>query len=252
MCGYCVVIRPLKELQELVVTLVNEVLLLIVNICVFVLAVYDALESENEDSREKFGEVIIKISLIFGFTTLVFMGVQAVLMLIDIHQGIQAYRAKGVKSISGIIKAAVQDFFSSGKGNEEKSQKEVVKSDDVVAAVKEQIIMVNQPLQVVGDHEVVDMGGETHGIVESPSRIKKVKIRRSRVVPLPQRSSLQMTEASVNFELSGQKLMGNSRGSLSDMRSIQVVSHQGHRGSQDHNIFSPNNSNLYLEGRLSQ
>lgn len=262
MCGYVVIFRPLKELQELLVTLFNEILLLIVNVCVFILAVYDAVESDNQHSREMMGEVIIKISLIFGFLAIIFMIVQIILICIEIYQTIQTYRAKGITSVSGVIKAFIQDFFSEeklesksgelGSGLEENIKQSPQKYEPT--AIQSMEFPIQMKNQMVYDNRIEATALQVEGsnFVESPSRFKKRIVRSSRIVP--HRDSVQMTRSSVTnngLEMSEQKLIMNGsmmnhvqspRASFVETNLVHVVSHKAGSSGNENMLLSMSSS----------
>jgi len=104
MSVYCIFYRPLKDIWEMIITVISELLLLVVNICVLIYAVLDHNNFVSENCRDKMAEIIIIISSIFSICAIVFMAIQLAVMLFELVKNIRRLKAQG-KSISGIIKA---------------------------------------------------------------------------------------------------------------------------------------------------
>jgi len=104
MSVYCIFYRPLKDIWEMMITIISELLLLIVNMCVLIYAVLDHNDLVSEDCRDKMAEIIIIISSIFSICAIVFMAIQLAVMLFELLKNIKKLRTQG-KSIAGILKA---------------------------------------------------------------------------------------------------------------------------------------------------
>lgn len=95
--------RPLKSKILLTQILFNEIILLILNIAVVILAVFDHQEREAVDERDALGELIIIMNMLFSTSNLVFIGVIVLLILIVLYKKVKTAKAQGYTSCGQII-----------------------------------------------------------------------------------------------------------------------------------------------------
>ena len=105
MLAYLVIKRPLKELLELIQLFLNEILLMVVNISVFIIAIMDHLGIQESERRNQIGEVINSISFIFTALSLLFVALQILLFLYSFFKFIKRLKNQGPLTFSRIIQA---------------------------------------------------------------------------------------------------------------------------------------------------
>lgn len=111
MSGYSVFCRPLKDLLEQMITIINELLLLVVNVCVLIYALLDQQGSASEETRDIMADIIIKISAIFCICAIVFITIQLAIILFRMYKRLKGLREKGMISVSEILKKVFEDFL---------------------------------------------------------------------------------------------------------------------------------------------
>jgi len=93
---YLLLLRPLKNLLDLIQTCINEVFLLIVTAGVLILAISNDSKDSSIDLRERIGDTIIIINTIFCSLPLAFLGISGLSLILRFYKA-----SKGSKKISG-------------------------------------------------------------------------------------------------------------------------------------------------------
>jgi len=101
---YLLYYKPLKDTWATTQLFINEILGIILTICVLALAIMDQAEIQARDSRETIGNVIIIIMLIFYILGVVFLAIEGVLFLIKAYKTWKEMRARGIKNPFKMIK----------------------------------------------------------------------------------------------------------------------------------------------------
>jgi len=107
MLAYIVLKRPFKSTFDMICLALNEVIILIIDICVFILAIMDS-DGENysdnqEKARDNIQEIIIGCNLAFTSFTLFVVCIQLLKMAIEVYKTIRTCRSKGVSSFVEIF-----------------------------------------------------------------------------------------------------------------------------------------------------
>ena len=82
--------QPYNEKLELFQTIACEVILLAVNICLLILILLDS----NSNSRESVGEVLLALTLVFNFVSLVCLVITAIVIMNKAYHAVKAYLLK--------------------------------------------------------------------------------------------------------------------------------------------------------------
>jgi hypothetical protein len=119
MLAYLFIKRPFKEKIAQIQQVVLELFTLVVNISVFILAVFDARHSEAFDQRKTIGKLLIIINMIFNFTVAGFMLLLLVLQGWEIYKDYKSrrqekklLRVKPLRSVLGLQNMASVDSLS--------------------------------------------------------------------------------------------------------------------------------------------
>ena len=86
MLTYLIVLRPYKETSHLVKLIGDETIVFIVNICVLILAVMDALGSEAYADRVRLGNAVIALNIIFNISAFVFLIFETIVRLVKVYE----------------------------------------------------------------------------------------------------------------------------------------------------------------------
>ena len=105
MFGYLVIKRPLKDILELVQLFLNEIFLIIVNICVLILAIIDHAGIKGQDLRDGICEAVVKVIVIFSSSALAFIALRILISLYLFYKLLRRLKAQGKLSPSGILNA---------------------------------------------------------------------------------------------------------------------------------------------------
>ena len=135
---YITVFRPLKQFGKLVQNIVQEAVVLVVNVCVLILAILDALGKESERTREIIGQVIMNCNTFFSVAGSAIMIVSAgftVLSKLRASQSKSAIQNETVRPVS--IAILVQESNLTGlssmkrKGDESVLDQSQVNRDEI-------------------------------------------------------------------------------------------------------------------------
>jgi len=98
MFAYSVVLRPLKNIWNLIQALVNEALLLVMSISILILEIMDSKNITNSSSREKLGEAILFAIQAFNAFAVASMCFYVVIGFIYICKKYRQYQKRGIDS----------------------------------------------------------------------------------------------------------------------------------------------------------
>ena len=90
--------KPFEDKIDQIQQIVNELILLTVNICVFILAILDHQHENNTNIRGHLGDTIIACNLIFNFTAVIFFAIQLVIALQKMYKLIKSKKPKTLKA----------------------------------------------------------------------------------------------------------------------------------------------------------
>jgi hypothetical protein len=134
---YLVYLRPIKALFETFQMFVNEVLFLVANICMLILAIMDAADIQGLQTRNQLGQAIILINVMFPTVSLALLGVQVLLACVSFYKFQKRLKAQGITSYYQMLKIYLSGAFPSSKKNsakvlpvEETSQKITLQEED--------------------------------------------------------------------------------------------------------------------------
>jgi len=112
---YLIFKRPLKKKWDLIYMIINELIVLIINISVLMIAMSTTHNPNNLNSSNQnlsLQNVIITCNMIFGFLALASVGVQVSLMIIQMVRMWKKLRARGIKSIKQMIVISIFGKYS--------------------------------------------------------------------------------------------------------------------------------------------
>jgi len=107
MICYVLYLRPLKELLALVQLWINEGLVNILSISVFILAILEPTGVHREATRVGVGDVILFVIKTFNTAGLVFMGIGMLLLILSMYRTLKTLREKNIKSPLKMVKALI-------------------------------------------------------------------------------------------------------------------------------------------------
>ena len=171
MFGYLVIKRPLKDILELVQLFLNEIFLIIVNICVLILAIIDHLEIKGRDLRDGICEAIIKVIVIFSSSALAFVALQILISLYLFYKLLKRLKAEGKLNLPGIVNAWLgSQETKTLDTNEEKKNSEPVPT---INFGRRRYKKVNRNLGQLNLFDFQTQEKTTSNITLQPSEIKK-------------------------------------------------------------------------------
>jgi len=94
MLTYLFTKTPLKNRLEFIQLCLNEILVLLVNTCVMILAILDAKGIRALDVRETVGQIIIKVNVIFTALGIFFLGIQVLFYIPKFYKLIKKMKRK--------------------------------------------------------------------------------------------------------------------------------------------------------------
>jgi len=100
---YMITQKPIKDPVNLVYMCINELIVLIVYVCVIIFAILDSSELENQETRLKIESIILTCNLVFGFLALAAMALQTLLQLFRFYKVIKGFKSKGFTSFVDIL-----------------------------------------------------------------------------------------------------------------------------------------------------
>jgi len=104
---YMITQRPIKDPVNLIYMSINELIVLIVYVCVTIFAILDSAELENQSTRLKLESIILTCNIVFGFLALAAMALQILLQIFRCYKVIKAFKAKGITSLVDILMIAL-------------------------------------------------------------------------------------------------------------------------------------------------
>ena len=132
MFSYLVVKRPLKNLLELVQLFLNEILVIIVNVCVLIIAIMDKAGIKGQELRDGVCETVMKIIIIFSSSALAFIALQILISLYFFYKLLKSLKAEGKLSFSGVLKVWFDgEETKEMRDKEEKKHSELIPTADV-------------------------------------------------------------------------------------------------------------------------
>ncbi len=171
MTGYLISKKPLKNLLEFVQILLSEVLVVIVNICVLIIAIMDHAEIGGLDLRNDLCNTIIIIIYLFTSFSLAFLVIQVLIALVLFVRSLRRLKAQGQLHLRGVSNAL---FF----GNEENTV--VKENNNAVVQIQPQI---RENSHVTEDLNVTNNMNETENHKEtSRTFITHKPFRHSRII----------------------------------------------------------------------
>jgi len=120
MLFYLIIIRPLKDILDLAQLFLNEILLAMVNICVFIIAIMDQHDVKESELKNHIGEAIIILFILFMSFSLVFMTLKWLVSLYSFYKLVKCLKTKGSLTISRVVKAM---FTEENEAQENKKEK---------------------------------------------------------------------------------------------------------------------------------
>jgi len=118
---YLIIKRPMKKKWDLIYLIINELIILIIDISVLMIAMSSAQDPNNpnrSDENLSLQRVIITCNMIFSFLALASVAVQVTLIVIQVIRIRNKLKARGVKSIRQMILTTI-----TGKGLKEDGAK---------------------------------------------------------------------------------------------------------------------------------
>jgi len=91
---FLVIQRPLREVKMFIQVIVNQLLLVIVNVCVVILAIMDELEITREDIRDKVGQGITMIFFCSMASGLAFVVIEVLFTLFYLYKFLKKFKAE--------------------------------------------------------------------------------------------------------------------------------------------------------------
>lgn len=91
---YIVISRPLKKLLDLIQYISQEVIMVIINMCIFILSIFDRMENENVETRRVLGDIIIYLNISFGCLGMLYFSIQTAMFLRELYLFIREFLRK--------------------------------------------------------------------------------------------------------------------------------------------------------------
>ena len=104
---FLVIQRPLKELKMFIQIVINQVLLVIVDICVVILAIMDNMETDREDVRDRIGQGIIIIFYLSMASGIAFAASEVLFSIWGFYKFIKKLKAKGPLTVKRVLHALI-------------------------------------------------------------------------------------------------------------------------------------------------
>ena len=144
---YLLIIRPLKEIIELISLLVNETILLVTNICVLYLAILGPLGDQDvetyNNTRYILGEVIVYANLTFNSLTMVFLILPWIVIVVRAYKYVkkvrQTRRVTLMQLLIEYLTGEKTEEVKKKSGNVQVISRKGIKTDDdgVIPNIKE-------------------------------------------------------------------------------------------------------------------
>jgi len=133
---------PLKNFVALFQNILNELLINVTNGCVLALAIMDKAEVERNSIRTFFGNIIVKINVIFSMLGLGFLVVQLILSAMTLYAISKSYWSAGVRNPMRMAKIMVKRLAY---------EEEEEEGDEKDAKAKKTEIETNIEMKTLGD-----------------------------------------------------------------------------------------------------
>jgi len=233
---YLIITRPMKAKINFVQQITFELLLLIFNINICILAVADELESEAFEMRKNIGELIVMLNIIVPLLSTVFIVLKIVLLGIEVYKEFKLKKKKKLNSNIPEIKLIRADEKLA-----KTTHNDILDHSGIIGSNNVPINSTNNSPDLSFSHQAFDSSFTALTLSPSPKKVvkkrKKVLMKKSPPARVDQNQNQ-------NFNLENESKETHQRNRISafskEAKMLRRPQYNQKRNLENHNLFGIN------------